>query len=358
MPKPVVPPIYLSTTYRREADGSYRGGYVYSRAGNPNRSALEDQLTSLEAGAAAFAFASGMAGVQALFLSLRTGDHVIVPDDVYFNVILLLEEVMTDWGLTYTAVDMQDHEAVRNAIRPTTRLIWLETPSNPQLKITDLAAIVDLAHQAKLLVAVDNTWPSPIHTRPLKLGADYVIHSTTKYMAGHSDVLGGALIAREANGASERIGKIQRFGGAVPSPLDCYLVSRGLASLELRVQRQSGTALYLAERLSGHPAVEEVLYPGLPSHPAHAVAARQMEHGFGGMLSLRIRGNAEKARQFATDLEHFTQATSLGGVESLIEHRKSVEGPNSSTPDNLLRLSIGLEAPDVLLKDLLQNLGG
>jgi len=351
MPKPVTPPIHLSTTYVRNADGSYADGYVYTRADNPNRRQLEKELADLEGGAAAFAFSSGMAAIHATFLSLKTGDHLLIPDDVYYNVRMLLDEVMADWGLTYTAVDMSDLAAVGGAFQNNTRLVWLETPSNPQLKITDIAAVCALAAGYGAKVAVDNTWPTPIHQRALLLGADYVIHSTTKYFGGHSDVLGGALVARLADPQTDKIKRIQHVGGAVPNPLDCYLISRGLRTLRLRVETQSRSAQRLAEALERHEQIERVIYPGLPSHPDHAVASKQMTNGFGAMLSVLVRGNAERANRVSHALQHFTVATSLGGVESLVEHRRSVEGPNSQTPVNLLRLSIGVEPVEELIRD-------
>ncbi|NJC25529.1 trans-sulfuration enzyme family protein [Neolewinella antarctica] len=351
MPKPVAQPVYLSTTYHREPDGSYADGYVYSRADNPNRRQLEGELAALEGGEAALAFASGMAAIHALFLSLKTGDHLLLPDDVYYNVRLLLDEVMHDWGLTYTAVDMTDQEAVRAAIRPSTRLIWLETPSNPQLKVTDIRAVVELAMSVGAKVAVDNTWPTPIHQRPFDLGADYVVHSTTKYFGGHSDVLGGCLIVKSVDDSWAKIKRIQHVGGAVPSPLDCYLVSRGLRTLRLRVLTQSASALALARYLEAHEQIERVIYPGLASHPQRAVAASQMENGYGAMLSVLVAGDAARANAVSHRLEHFSVATSLGGVESLVEHRKSVEGPASETPENLLRLSVGVEPVAELIAD-------
>lgn len=351
MPKPVAQAIYLSTTYERNPDGSYEDGYIYSRADNPNRRTLEKQLAKLEVGAVAFAFSSGMAAVQAMFLSLKTGDHVLIPDDVYFNVRLLLDEVFADWGLTYTVVDMSDTAAIQAARKPTTKLIWLETPSNPQLKLSDIKVICSLAESIGAKVAVDNTWPTPIHQLPFELGADFIIHSSTKYFGGHSDVLGGVLIAREESVATKKIGRIQHVGGAVPNPMDCYLISRGLQTLDLRVRKQSESAAVLAKFLEEHPEVEKVRYPGLKSHPQHTLALEQMKDGFGGMLSVLIKGDAARTVHVANELKYFTLATSLGGVESLIEHRKSVEGPDSSTPDNLLRLSIGIEPVETLIND-------
>jgi cystathionine gamma-synthase len=297
-----------------------------------------------------------MAAVQAVFQSLQAGDHVLLPDDVYYNVRALLDHVYQRWQLTYDAVDMSDLAAVAAAIRPNTRLFWAETPSNPLLKLCDLAALADLAHQHQAILAVDNTWPTPVLQQPLALGADLVVHSTTKYFGGHSDVTGGAVICQSQNAQAEAIRQVQNYGGAVPSPFDCWLVSRGIQTLHLRVQAQSQRAARLADWLAAHSAIEQVRYPGLSSHPQHSLAQRQMPNGYGAMLSVQIKGGEARARAVANRLRLFTQATSLGGVESLVEHRRSVEGPDSQTPDNLLRLSIGLEATADLIEDWKQAL--
>jgi cystathionine gamma-synthase len=268
----------------------------------------------------------------------------------------LLREVMAPWGLEYSVVDMTDPANVRAAVRPSTRLVWIETPSNPLLKIADIAAIAEIAHAASALCAVDNTWATPIQQRPLDLGADLAMHATTKYLGGHSDVLGGAVVAREASTFFERVRFLQSNGGAVPAPFDCWLVLRGIQTLAYRVRAHAEHALAVARFLVEHPRIERVHYPGLASHPGHAVAARQMR-GFGGMLSIEVRGGEAAAMALAARLRIFTRATSLGGIESLIEHRASVEGPESKTPPSLLRLSIGLEHPDDLIADLEQALG-
>ena len=352
MPKPVVPPLHLSTTFHRQADGSYTDGYVYTRADNPNRRALEAQLAELCGGTTSLAFGSGMAAIHALFQTLKTGDHVLIPDDVYYNVRRLLDTVLVRWGLSYTAVDMTDLAAVEAALQPNTKLIWVETPSNPQLKVTDISAVCKLGKAAGAKVGVDNTWATPILQRPLELGADYVVHSSTKYFGGHSDVLGGAIIVRQDDRVVERLRQVQHFGGAVPSPFDCYLVSRGLQSLRLRVLQQSASAATLANYLNQHPAIERVLYPGLNHHLGHNTASEQSTGlGYGAMLSVCVKGDADVANQVAEALQHFQTATSLGGVESLVEHRKSVEGPESLTPNNLLRLSVGVEPVEVLIAD-------
>jgi cystathionine gamma-synthase len=347
----VVPPIYLSTTFEREVDGSYNHDYVYSRADNPNRKLLENSLATLENGEVAISFASGMAATTALFQALKTGDHLIVPNDAYFATNVLIAEVFMQWGLEMTKVDMTDYQQIKSAIKPNTKLIWIETPSNPELKITDIKATANLAHAHGAILAVDNTWATPIMQRCLDLGADVVMHSTTKYFGGHSDVLSGALIFKESGALSDKIRTIQKLTGGVPSPFDCWLITRGIKTLPLRVKAQTESAMKLAEYLSQHPQIEAVHYPGLSSHPQHEIAKRQMTGGFGGMLSVQIKGDAKNAMALTGRLKLFTVATSLGGVESLIEHRKSVEGPDSPTPDNLLRISVGLENIEDLIED-------
>jgi cystathionine gamma-synthase len=347
----VMPPIHLSTTFERQADGSYTDGFVYTRSENPNRRDLETTLAALEGGAAALAFGSGMAAIAALLQALAPGDHIILPDDIYFGAGRLVREVLGPWGLQFSVVDMTDLAALTAALRPTTRLVWVETPSNPLLKITDIAAAAQIAHGAGALLAVDNTWPSPLGQRPLELGADVVMHATTKYLGGHSDLLGGALILREPGPLLERLRTVQSLGGAVPSPFDCWLLLRSIRTLPYRMAAHSANAQRVAEFLAGHPAVAVVHYPGLASHPGHAIAARQMQR-FGGMLSIQVHGGAPAAMAVAARVKLFTRATSLGGVESLIEHRASVEGPQSTTPPDLLRISIGLEHPDDLIADL------
>ncbi len=351
----VIPPIYLSTTFERAEDGSFPHGHIYTRNGNPNRTMLERCLSALEGGADCAAFGSGLAATMSIFQALRPGDHVIAPDDAYHGVSRLLREVMAPWGLAYSVVDMTDPANVRAALRPTTRLVWVETPSNPRLKVADIAAIAAIAHDAGALCAVDNTWATPIQQRPLELGADLVLHATTKYLGGHSDVLGGAVVAREQTPLFERVRYMQANGGAVPAPFDCWLVLRGIQTLAYRVRAHAEHAMQVARFLAEHPRIERVHYPGLEDHPGHAVAARQMR-GYGGMLSIEVRGGEAVAIALAARVQIFTRATSLGGIESLIEHRASVEGPESKTPPSLLRLSIGLEHPDDLIADLEQAL--
>ncbi len=352
----VTPPIYLSTTFAREADGSYPRRFTYSRANNPNREALEKCLAALEGGAAAAAFSSGSAATMSLFQALSPGDHVIAPNDVYHGTARLLREILAPWGLQTSFVDMTDPSRVRQTVRENTRVIWVETPSNPLLKIADIARISAIAHEAGALSACDNTWATPVLQRPFALGADLVIHATTKYLGGHSDVLGGVLIARTGGEFFERIRKVQVTGGAVPSPFECWLVLRGVSTLPCRMRAHSDGGLQVATFLSRHSRVEAVHYPGLKEHPGHEVAARQMGL-FGGMLSFQVKGGREAAFDVAAKVKLFTRATSLGGTESLIEHRASVEGPETRTPENLLRLSIGLEHPDDLVEDLERALG-
>lgn len=356
----VMPPIHLSTTFERAADGSYPSGFSYIRADNPNRRALEEALVALEGGVAAATFGSGMAAIMAVFQALQTGDHVLIPDDIYFGTGKLVRELFGPWGLQYSAVDMTDLMAVQAAVRPNTKLIWIETPSNPLLKITDVAAVATLAHAAGALCACDSTWPTPMLQRTLALGADLAIHATTKYLGGHSDVLGGAVITNREGDFWNQLLLVQRTGGAVPSPFDCWLTLRGIRTLPYRMRAHCENARKVAHFLTNHPKVCVVHYPGLATHPGHAIAAKQMVD-FGGMLSFQVcpdklHSGMENALRVANRTEIFTQATSLGGVESLIEHRFSVEGQSSKAPDNLLRVSVGLEHPDDLIADLEQAL--
>ena len=344
-------PIYLSTTFIRNEDGSYNNDFSYSRSNNPNRQILENSLALLEGGEVCYTFSSGMAAISSMFQSLSTGDHILLPDDVYYNVYMLMTEVFERWGLEFTVVDMSNKNMVLSAIKENTKLIWVETPSNPQLKITDIEQISELAKKKNILLAVDNTWSTPVLLKPLDLGADIVIHSTTKYFGGHSDVLGGCIVLKENNTIAEKLSHIQSLCGGVPSPFDCWLISRGIQTLHLRVSAQTKTAKKLAKFLESHPQIEKVNYPGLKSHPQFNMAKKQMKNGFGAMLSILVKGNAQTANKVANKLKIFTIATSLGGIESLVEHRKSVEGVNSQTPENLLRISIGLENEDDLIED-------
>ena len=354
----VVPPLVLSTTFERGSDGlSYPGGFMYSRYDNPNRQTLETKLALLENGAEAVTFASGLAAVMALFHALGPGSHIILPDDAYFGARGILEKLYAPWGLTFSCVDMTDAAAVEAAIQTNTRLIWIETPSNPQLKITDIAAMVQIARPKGIITGCDNTWATPYFQKPLDLGVDVSMHSTTKYLGGHSDLLGGVLVFREKNALSDFVRVYQQTGGAVPSPFDCWLLSRSLATFVARMPIHAHNAMRLAEYLSAHPKIEKVLYPGLASDSNHDVAKKQMRGGFGGMLSVLVVGGQPDALAVAGKLQLFKHATSLGGVESLIEHRRSVEGPTSSAPFNLLRVSVGIEAIEDLINDFGQALG-
>jgi cystathionine gamma-synthase len=353
----VSPPIHLSTTFAREADGTLPHGFIYARSDNPTRNELERALAALEGGETGIAFASGMAATAAVFQSLLPGEHVIAPQDAYYGTARLLREVMAGWGLANTLVDMTDPHAVAEAVTPHTRLVWIETPSNPTLAITDIARISAIARAAGARCVCDNTWATPLLQRPLALGCDLVMHSTTKYLGGHSDLTGGVLVAPEDDEWAARLRTLQALGGGVPSAFDCWLLMRGIRSLPWRMRGHCENAGIVAAFLAGHPAVAAVHYPGLPADPGHAIAARQMSE-FGGMVSVQVAGGAEPALEVVRRVKLFTRATSLGGPESLIEHRASVEGPESRTPPGLLRLSIGLEHPDDLVEDLDQALRG
>jgi cystathionine gamma-synthase len=351
----VTPPIHLSTTFERSEEGSYPYGYVYSRTGNPNREALEQCLSALEGGTATAAFASGSAATMSVFQALSPKDHVLAPKDAYHGTAKLLEEVFIPWGLTVTFVDMTNLDQVQAALQPNTKLIWTETPSNPLLKITDITQIANLAHSVGVLCVTDNTWATPALQRPFEQGADLVLHATTKYLGGHSDVLGGAVVSKENDAFFQKIRTIQQTGGAVPSPFDCWLTLRGIRTLPYRMHGHSENALKIAQFLDQQPAVEKVYYPGLEHDLGHDLAKRQMKL-FGGMLSFQVAGGQDRALAVCSKVKLFTRATSLGGTESLIEHRASIEGPKTQTPDNLLRASIGLEHIDDLIEDLMQAL--
>ena len=351
----VAPPIYLSTTFERDEDGEYPRGFTYSRGANPNRAALEECLALLEGGASAAAFSSGMAAISTVFMALSPGDHVVLPDDCYHGTTRVMEEVFSQWGLASSKADMAQPDQVRKAVLPNTRVIWVETPSNPLLKITDLQEIAGIAHDAGAMCVCDNTWPSPLLQQPLALGADLVMHSTTKYLGGHEDVMGGALVSKEDDDFFRRVRLIQNNCGAVLPPFDSWLTLRGIRTLHLRMPAHSSNAVQIARFLQDHPRVEAVHYPGLEDHPGHAIASRQMS-GFGGMLSFQVPGGEAAAMRVAARVRLFVRATSLGGTQSLIEHRASIEGDNSSTPRNLLRVSVGLENVDDLIEDLSQAL--
>jgi cystathionine gamma-synthase len=353
----VAPPIHLSTTYERDADGSYPRGYSYARPANPGRVALEQCLAALEGGAEAFAFGSGSAASLAVFALLRAGDHLIAPIESYYGTAKQLRDIVAQWGVECSFVDLTRVDAVQAALRDSTKLLWIETPSNPMLNLSDIERLCALARAQGVFVCCDNTFATPLWQRPFELGADLVMHSTTKYFGGHSDVMGGAVIVRERGAVADRLRDYQATSGSIPSPFDCWLVRRSLTTFPWRVRGQTENAARIAEFLSQHPKVERTLYPGLPSHPGHEIAKRQMRGGFGAMVSVCVRGGRAEAFEFAARLQLFVRATSLGGVESLVEHRASVEGPNTATPENLLRLSIGLEHSDDLIADLDRALG-
>jgi cystathionine gamma-synthase len=354
-------PIYASSTFAQDGVGGLRGGFEYARTGNPTRAALEASLAAVEEGAFGRAFGSGMAATDcALRAMLRPGDHVVIPNDAYGGTFRLIDKVFSQWNVGYTPVALADLDAVAAAITQRTRLVWVETPTNPLLSIADIAAIAELGIQNSAKVLVDNTFASPALQQPLTLGADVVLHSTTKYIGGHSDVVGGALITNDKE-LDEAFGFLQNGAGAVPGPFDAYLTMRGLKTLVLRMQRHSENALAVAEFLAGHPTVSTVLYPGLSTHPGHEVAARQMG-GFGGMVSARMRGGRAAAEDLCASTRVFILAESLGGVESLIEHpsamtHASTAGSQLEVPDDLVRLSVGIEDIADLLGDLEQALG-
>ena len=351
----VTPPIHLSTTFERGPDGEYPLGFSYAREGNPTRQGLEECLASLEGGKEALAFSSGLAVATALLQGLEPGDHIVAPVDVYFGLRQVIGGVFAKWPLETTYVDMTDLGAVQASMRPNTRLVLIETPSNPILQITDLAAVARMARAANAITICDGTFTTPVLQRPLDCGIDMIWHSTTKYIGGHGDMTGGALVTRYDNYLFERARKSLMFGGAAPSPFDCWLALRGVSTLPCRMRVHCQNAQVIAEFLQKHPTVERVHYPGLPGHPGHDIAGRQMS-GWGGMLSFQVRGGRDAAMAVAARVGLFTRATSLGGPHSLIEHRASIEGPSTKTPQNLLRASIGLENADDLIADLQQAL--
>jgi cystathionine gamma-synthase len=354
-------PIYASSTFAQDGVGGLRGGFEYARTGNPTRAALEAALAAVEEGRFGRAFGSGMAASDcALRAVLRPGDHVVIPDDAYGGTFRLIDKVFTGWGVRHTPVAVSDLGAVRAAVTPRTRLIWVETPTNPLLSIADIAAIAEIGTEHSAKVLVDNTFASPALQQPLTLGADIVLHSTTKYIGGHSDVVGGALITNDEE-LDAAFAFLQNGAGAVPGPFDAYLTMRGLKTLVLRMQRHSENASAVAEFLAGHASVTAVLYPGLPAHPGHQIAARQMR-GFGGMVSVRMRGGRGAAQALCANTRVFILAESLGGVESLIEYpgamtHASTAGSQLEVPDDLVRLSVGIEDIADLLADLEQALG-
>ena len=347
----IAPPLHLSTTFERSESGEASRGFSYIRDGNPTQVRLEEALAAIDNAAAALAFGSGMAAGAALLQALPRGSHVLLPDDCYYGYRALADDTFDRWGLTFDVLPMEDLDAVRAAMRDETRLVWAETPSNPLLKIVDIAALAGLAHERGAVCLVDGTFATPALQRPLDLGADVVLHSTTKYLGGHSDVQGGALAFRTRDALFDETLHVRKIVGGVASPFNSWLVLRGIRSLAARMRVHSENAMFVARALALHERLEAVYYPGLESHPRHEIARRQMS-GFGGMLSFLVRGSREDALRVAATTRLFVRATSLGGVESLIEHRHSSEGTGSRTPENLLRLSVGLEHPEDLLDDL------
>lgn len=354
----VTPPIHVSTTFIRDPDNQYRSGNVYGRPDNGTVREAEAVLAMLESAAGAMVFGSGMSAATAVFLSLRPGDHVVAPRVMYWALRNWLKNDAAEWGLAVDFVDMTDLDALRAAVRPgRTRLVWIETPANPTWEVVDIAAASEIAHRAGARLAVDSTVATPILTQPIALGADLVMHSATKYLNGHSDVIAGALCSARDDEAWARIRRVRATLGQILGPLEAFLLLRGMRTLDLRVRAQSAAALRIARRFHDDPRVLAALYPGLPSHAGHALAARQMQGGFGGMLAIRVRAGEEAAIRAAAHVRLWKRATSLGGVESLIEHRASIEGPGTPCPADLLRLSVGLESPDDLIADLDAALG-
>ncbi|WP_433292389.1 cystathionine gamma-synthase [Pseudonocardia sp. CA-142604] len=356
----VITPIHQSSTFAQDGVGGLRGGYEYSRSANPTRTALQECLAALEGGRHALAFGSGMGASDVLLrVLLRPGDHIVIPHDAYGGTFRLVDKVLVPWGIEYTPADLSDIDALRAALRPTTRAIWCETPTNPLLGIADIAALADIARSADARLVVDNTFASPYLQNPLGLGADVVLHSTTKYVGGHSDVVGGALVTSDDE-LAERLRFTQNSVGSVPGPFDAWLTLRGVKTLAVRMERHSDNAERIAELLAGHRGVERVLYPGLPEHPGHEVAAKQMRR-FGGMVSFTVAGGREAALRVCGATTLFTLAESLGGVESLIEHpsamtHASVAGSALEVPANLVRLSVGIEDVEDLAEDLREAL--
>jgi cystathionine gamma-synthase len=348
----VIQPIHLSTTFERKKDGTH-SDYNYTRSSNPNRDTVENKIAAIEGATTAIAFSSGLAAVNALFENiLEPNSHVIIPDDCYHGTRSLLEKFFKRWQVHFDEVDMTDIINIEKKINSNTKLIWMETPSNPQLKIADIEAIVALAKKYNCLTACDNTFATPLLQKPLAMGVDFVMHSSTKFFSGHSDILGGVIVTNHTNELSNNIRAYQQTAGAVPSPFDCWLLNRSLATFPLRFAMQCSNAMAIANFLETHPKIEKVFYPGLASHTNHAIAKKQMTNGFGSIISILVKDSKEAALNFASKLNIFKHATSLGGVESLVEHRCSAEGTHPISPDNLIRISIGIEDVEDLISDL------
>jgi cystathionine gamma-synthase len=352
----VIQPIHLSTTYQRKKDGSHND-YNYTRSSNPNRVAVENKIAAIEGASTAIAFASGLAAINALFENLlEPNSHIIIPDDCYHGTRSLVDKFFKRWKVSFDEADMTNVANIEKLIKSNTKLIWMETPSNPQLKIADIQAVVELAKKHNLFTGCDNTFATPLLQKPLELGVDFVMHSSTKFFSGHSDILGGIICTNHTNELSNNIRDYQKTAGAVPAPFDCWLLNRSLTTFPLRFSMQCSNAFAIAEFLNTHPKIEKVYYPGLTSHLNHEVAKRQMENGFGSIISVLVKGGKQAAINFASNLLIFKHATSLGGVESLVEHRRSAEGNHPVSPENLIRISIGIEFVEDLKKDIEQAL--
>jgi cystathionine gamma-synthase len=351
----VTPPISMSTTYERDPDGGFARNYNYVRVGNPTRTALEACLSALEGGEQAITFSSGMAAAFAVLQALSPRDHVVLHRDMYFGVRELIDEVFTRWGLEHTVVDMRDASEVRKACRPHTKLLWLETPSNPLIEVTPIPPIAEIAKQIGATLVCDNTFATPALQRPLQLGADITVHSLTKYLSGHGDMMGGAVVLKQASELGQRMRDFQTKGGVVLAPFDCWLILRGIETISARMRIHCENARQIADFLSTHRAVSAVHYPGLSNDPGHGMARRQMRD-FGGMLSFEVLGGRREAFEVAARLKLIIRATSLGSTHTLIEHRASIEGIHSRAPESLLRLSVGIEDANDLIQDLDQAL--
>ena len=354
--KAIIPPISPTTIYEIDADGRKDGDLHYTRLGNPNRLQFEHLIAELEGGETAAAFSSGIAAASAVLQSLDPGDHIIIPEDVYAGNRKMVKQIMKRWGLKSDFINMTTLENIEAHLKPETKLIWIETPSNPLMRITDITGVAKLAGSHSIKTIVDNTWPTPVNQLPIQLGADLVLHSTSKYFGGHSDILGGAVVARKNDVFFERLQLIQKMGGAVPSPQDCWMLSRSTRTLSYRMKGHNDHAALVAEFLLNHPKVADVYYPGLASHPGHEIAKMQMKN-YGGMVSFIVDGNQEESINIVGRSKLIKRATSLGGVESTWEHRQSSEGEGSVTPKNLIRISVGLEHPDDIIEDLEKALG-
>ncbi|HET6227945.1 MAG TPA: aminotransferase class I/II-fold pyridoxal phosphate-dependent enzyme [Bacteroidia bacterium] len=352
----VIQPIHLSSTFTRNTDGT-TGEYIYTRANNPNRLAVEQKMAALEGAKTAITFSSGMAAINALFENiLQPNCHLILPDDCYHGTRRLLDNFFKRWNVRYDMTDMSNLENIKQLIQPETRLIWMETPSNPKLKITDIAGVVALSKMQNIITVCDNTFATAIIQKCVDMDVDYIMYSSTKFFSGHSDILGGVIMTNHENELSNRIRDYQQSAGAVPSPFDCWLLNRSLSTFPLRFSVQCANAKAIADFLSTHKNIETVFYPGLPTHPNHDIAKKQMKNSFGSIVSILVKGDKAQAMKFASALSIFKHATSLGGVESLVEHRRSVEGDHPVSPDNLLRISVGIEFVDDLIADLNQAL--